>query len=214
MSHQPNDGVQSSPFTRETSPDDAVFEETSIAEAPATALQSMKPPSSHSPEAKSGRNSVERPHAPGMAPHFLPVTPKSSPASSSEISFKTTRRGEPSEASGKTTSQQKKRKYHLVSREDDDDIKPYSFGKEPPRKKEIDHPSFKKAERAARNIPAEIISIIDQSSVTHGDIDFVKDIKNKAAAAMSPKATTGVKLGLRGDSGVGEFNASLFSTLR
>ncbi|KAF4544045.1 Tat pathway signal sequence [Lasiodiplodia theobromae] len=118
---------------------------------------------------------------------------------SSGASTMITRSGQSSQESERTTSQHEKRGHHLISQDDNDDIKPFSFSKVPPPKKEIDHASFKEAELAARSIPTEIISIIDQSSVKHGDIGFIKDM---AVAAMFPKASTGVKLGLKGDSGV------------
>lgn len=78
---------------------------------------------------------------------------------------------------------------------------PYNPAKEPLPRKEVNHKSFEEAERVAHSIPAEMLAMIEEQGGANEDIIYIRDMAKKA---LLPKYPTGVKVGLRGDSGTGE----------
>ncbi|KAL0253313.1 hypothetical protein SLS55_010286 [Diplodia seriata] len=124
----------------------------------------------------------------------------SQPSSSLDGSTKLSSMSRSSHVS-ESDSSQRKRSYYLIGQEEDGAVKPYNPAKEPLPKKEVNHPSFNEAEKAAKSIPAEIIAIIDQQECSNEDVDYIRDL---AKGALTPKYPEGVKIGLRGDSGTGK----------
>lgn len=78
---------------------------------------------------------------------------------------------------------------------------PYNSAKEPLPRKEINARSFHEAERFARNIPKDILAILEEHEYTDEDFEYIRDLARTAMSVNYPK---GVRIGLRGDSGTGK----------